>query len=68
MLVEEYHLTFVNVKGKENDAADALSRLDMLPTKTDEIDWEPPHKRMTYNDNLCVLINSLDFEDGSSTL
>ena len=64
MLIEEYHPTFVHVKGKENDAADALSRLDVLPNKTDEIDWEPPHKRMKYSDNLCVLLNSLNFEDG----
>ena len=64
MLIEEYHPTFVHVKGKDNDAADALSRLDMLPNKTDEIEWEPPHKRMRYNENLCVLFNSLDFEDG----
>ena len=47
MLIEEYHPTFVHVKCKNNDAANVLSRLDMLPNKTDEIDWEPPHKRMT---------------------
>ena len=55
---------FVHVKSKNNDAADALSRLDMLPNKTDEIEWEPSHKRMRYSDNLCVMFNSLDFEDG----
>ena len=33
LLIEEYHPTFVHVKGKNNDAADALSRLDMLPNK-----------------------------------
>ena len=27
MLIEEYHPTFVHVKGKNNDAVDALSRL-----------------------------------------
>ena len=64
VLFEEYHPTFVHVKGKNNDAADALSRLNMLPNKTDEIDWEPPHKRMKYSGNLCVLFNSLNFEDG----
>ena len=64
MLIEEYHPTFVHVKGKNNDAADALSRLDMLPNKIDEIDWEPPHKRMKYSDHLCVMFNLSNFEDG----
>ena len=36
----------------------------MLPNKTDENEWEPPHKRMKYSDNLYVMFNSLDFEDG----
>ena len=37
MLIEEYHPTFVHVKGVDNNAADALSRLDMIPNDTDEI-------------------------------
>ena len=67
MLIEEYHPTFVHDKGVDNNAADALSRLDMIPNDTDEINWEPPHKKMVYSDqamNLCMLFNAMEFEDG----
>ena len=37
--------------GVDNDAADALSRLDMVRKVSDTIDWGHPNKRLTYVNN-----------------
>ena len=46
LLLEEFHPKFVHVAGKDNDAADALSRLDITPKRFDEITWEKEKPRM----------------------
>ena len=76
-MLEEYCPRFVHVAGTENSAADALSRLDLIPNNEDEIDWEDQgRERMRYEDtdsaaevleeNCYVLIakamSRLDFE------
>lgn len=50
LLLEEFHPKFVHVAGKDNDAADALSRLEMKHNKFDEVSWEPVKPRMKYAD------------------
>ena len=49
----------VHVLGPENEAADALSRLDMDDNEYDEIDWLPPHKPLTYSTEVRERINLL---------
>ena len=58
LLLEEFHPQFKHVAGVNNDAADALSRLDMIYKVSDTVDWEHPNRRMTYirskaNNNFC---------------
>ena len=58
LLLEEFHPQFKHVAGIDNDAADALSRLDMVRKVSDEVNWGHPHRRMTYvknraNANFC---------------
>ena len=58
LLLEEFHPQFKHVAGVDNDAADALSRLEMVHKISDTVDWEPPSKRLTYinnqaNNNFC---------------
>ena len=62
--MEEYNPKWQYVKGLENSAADALSRLEMTPKFSDIIDWEPRHNKMTYSQRqqiqiLCQNINAI---------
>ena len=47
LLLEEFHSQFKHVAGVNNDAADALSRLDMVYKASDTVDWGHPNQRMT---------------------
>ena len=51
LLLEEFHPQFKHVAGIKNDAADALSRLDMVRKVSDTIDWGHPNRRLTYVNN-----------------
>ena len=59
LLLEEFNPKMVHVSGPENEAADALSRLDMDDNTYDEIDWLPPHKPLTYSTEVRERINLL---------
>ena len=59
LLLEEFNPKMVHVSGPENEAADALSRLDMDDNEYDEIDWLPPHKPLTYSTEIRERINLL---------
>ena len=48
LLLEEFHPQFKHVAGVDNDAADALSQLDMVYKASDTVDWGHPNRRMTY--------------------
>ena len=65
-MLEEYNPKVVHVAGEHNDAADALSRLDMDENSSDERDWEDSNPPLTYND-LCQeklnLIYSLEAKE-----
>lgn len=51
LMLEEHHPNFVHVAGNQNAAADVLSRLDLIPSSYDEIDWEPKgNGQMRYSD------------------
>ena len=57
-MLEEFAPIFKHVAGIDNDAADALSRLDMIIDKRDTINWEPKLKPLSYkrdnaNKHLC---------------
>ena len=64
-LVEEYHPRFLHVAGKDNCAADALSRLEMNPNDADVIDWEPKHDKMVYEklQQMCTKMVRQDMEE-----
>ena len=68
LLLEEFHPQFKHVAGIDNDAADALSRLDLIDKSSDTINWEPKLPKMKYIDNtkniiFCKCMNTLDFEE-----
>ena len=47
LLLEEFNPQFKHVAGVDNDAADALSRLDMVVKASDTVNWGHPNRRMT---------------------
>ena len=59
LLLEEYNPKVVHVAGPENEAADALSRLDMDDNDYDEIEWLPPNKPLTYSTEVRERMNLL---------
>merc|ERR1712197_284706 len=59
LLLKEFNPKMVHVSGPENEAADALSRLNMDDYEYDEIDWLPPHKPLTYSTEVRERINLL---------
>jgi hypothetical protein len=67
LLLEEFHPKVVHIKGIDNDAADALSRLDMTNKEYDLITWEIKNKRLEYINpkqmNMCLFMSESNFED-----
>ena len=64
LLLEEYHPTVVHVAGVDNDAADALSRLDMLEDEADLIEWGEKNKKLEYSPSsraLCLFMSKSKF-------
>lgn len=59
LLMEEFHPTVKHVAGKENDAADALSRLDITGYPSDVIQWGTPNPPLTYNNEVNEQLNLL---------
>ena len=57
--MEEFHPTVVHVASKDNDAADALSRLDIDENGYDDMEWGPLNRPLTYSDELTKRINLL---------
>ena len=67
LLLEEYHPKVVHIKGVDNNAADALSRLD-LTEKADNLRvWGVKKKRLEYVNikmmNICMFLSGCEFED-----
>ena len=67
LLLEEFHPQFKHVAGIDNDAADALSQLDLIDKSSDRINWEPKLPKLKYIDNtkniiFCKYMNSTNFE------
>ena len=67
MLLEEYHPKVVHIKGVDNDAADALSRLDLTEKADDLRVWGVKQKRLDYVNikmmNICLFLSECEFED-----
>ena len=59
LMLEEFHPTVVRVAGKENDAADALSRLEMDDNEYNTHQWEHSNLPLTYQDELEERIQML---------
>ena len=67
LMLEEFHPQIKHVAGIDNDAADALSRVDMKVKLFDSVEWEKPSPRMKYSDEttpaeLCKVMSELNFE------
>ena len=52
LLLEEFHPIVKHVAGKDNDAADALSRLDIADNNLDERMWGEVNPPLTYQDEV----------------
>ena len=67
LLLEEYHPKVVHIKGVDNDAADALSRLDITDKANDARVWGEKSKRLEYIDvhmmNVCMFLSESVFEE-----
>ena len=67
LLLEEYHPKVVHIKGVDNDAADALSRLDLTDKTADLEVWGEKSKRLEYVDvqmmNICMFLSESEFEE-----
>ena len=58
LLLEKFHPHFKHMAGVNNDAANTLSRLNMVYKASDTVDWRHPNRRMAYvrnkaNNNFC---------------
>ena len=67
LMLEEFNPTIKHVAGKDNDAADALSRLEMKEKPYDTITWEKQNKPLHYvNDKqmkeMCYVMSNCQFE------
>ena len=65
LLLEEFLPQFKHVTGVDNNAADSLSRLDMVYKASDTVDWGHPNRRMTYvrnkaNNNFCKALVAMN--------
>ena len=67
LLLEEYNPKVVHIAGIDNDAADALSRLDILDKANDARVWGEKTKRLEYVNvhmmNICMFLSESEFED-----
>ena len=67
LLLEEYSPKVVHIAGIDNDAADALSRLDITDKANDARVWGEKSKRLEYINvhmmNICMFLLESEFED-----
>ena len=65
--MEEYNPKVVHIKGVDNDAADALSRLDITDKANDARVWGEKSKRLEYIDvhmmNVYMFLSESEFEE-----
>ena len=54
--MEEFRLQGVHVAGKNNNAADALSQLDINENGYDDMSWGPINRPLTYKDEITEKI------------
>ena len=67
LLLEEYSPKVVHIAGVDNDAADALSRLDITDKANDARVWGEKSKRLEYINvhmmNICMFLLESEFDD-----
>ena len=67
MLLEEYHPKVVHISGVDNDAVDALSRLDITDKADNTRVWGEKSKRLEYINvhmmNICMFLSESEFEN-----
>ena len=66
-MLEECNPKVVNISGVDNDAADALSRLDLTDKADNARVWGEKIKRLEYNNvhmmNMCMFLLESEFEE-----
>jgi hypothetical protein len=67
LMLEEFNPTIKHVAGKDNDAADALSRLEMKEKPYDTITWKKQNKPLHYENDkqikvMCNVMSHLGFD------
>ena len=67
LLLEEYHTKVAHIKGVDKDAADVLSRLDLIDKADDLKVWGEKSKRLDYVDVqmmiVCMFLSKSEFEE-----
>jgi hypothetical protein len=66
-MLEEFNPTIKHVAGKDNDAGDAVSRLEINEKPYDTITWEKQNKPLHYEDDkqlkvMCNVMLLLGFD------
>ena len=68
LLLEEYNQNVVHIKDVDNDAADALSRLNITDKANDASVWGEQSKKLEYVNvhkmNICMFLSEAEFEEG----
>ena len=77
LMLEEFAPLFKHVAGVHNDAADSLSRLEMIEKLSDAIDWEeklPPlqytkaNNKHNKNKTLCHNFVAMEFDESNDVV
>ena len=67
LMPEEYHPKIVQIVGVDNNAADALSRLDLVDNMYDHITWSAKNKCLedvyVQMMNVCMFMSESNFEE-----
>ena len=66
LLLEKYHQKVVHISGVDNDATDALSRLDITNKANDAKVWGEKSKQLEYINvhmmDICMFLSEAEFE------
>ena len=69
-VIGKYHPKVVHIRGVDNDAADALSRLDITDKENNARVWGEKSKKLEYVNvhmmNICMFLSEAEFEENGS--
>ena len=68
MLLQEYDITFVHIRGKDNILTDAISRLHTINSYEQAIETHHSHVTKTTNTQLAGTVEQVQYIDSSPLL